>query len=591
MNHMQLENEEQILDPGFRAKIIEEIEGSENKRRRGEALKRYEVMKDQTDLYVNSLLHHQFDETTVQEMQYAITNISFTRKIVNKLARVYNNGVKRTIGKKKAETKKVETLAEKLELNQAMKKTNRYLRLFKNTLVFVEPIKKKIMDEEGVTKELWTLRVRPLPPFMYDVIPDPDDMEQPLVVIMSDFTPNRGETFSLSPSSHTSHSHHQDGNSLTATRIGDGRKAVIADEPRDDNDETKKEYFWWSPKFNFKTNHQGGITGGPTDKANPIKMLPFINFADDQDGEYWAIGGGDLADGGIKINALLTHVNHVSITQGYGQLVVKGKKGSLPQHFKVGMNHALMLEYDPNNNDPVPDVGFITANAPIDALLGVVELYIALLLSTNNLSTSGFASSLQGGLNAASGIALIIDKAESIEDVEEQQLVFTDKEPEVWIVIKRWFDFYKDMNLLVPTLQKEMSPKSFEDLMLNFASAQPIITEKDKLEILRLRKELGINKMIEILMLDDKSLTEEDAETKLLEITEEKLKRMMSVTQGMNNGRDNQNQNDGDGNKLNNQSDGGSEGEPQNKDGNKEGSGGISDRENPIVSGGDKKPS
>ena len=59
-------------------------------------------------------------------------------------------------------------------------------------------------------------------------------------------------------------------------------------------------------------------------------------------------------------------------------------------------------------------------------------MYIALYLTTNNLSTSGVSTQLSGGNTLPSGVALILDKAESLEDVQDQRQVFIDKEPDIF---------------------------------------------------------------------------------------------------------------------------------------------------------------
>ena len=94
---MRIKNEQDILKIEVRKTIIDEIKGSENQARKHEAYKRYLCYKDKTKDFVIEQLLRQFDQSTVEEMQYCVSNISFVRKIIDKLARVYNNGVMREI--------------------------------------------------------------------------------------------------------------------------------------------------------------------------------------------------------------------------------------------------------------------------------------------------------------------------------------------------------------------------------------------------------------------------------------------------------------------------------------------------------------
>jgi hypothetical protein len=107
---MQLEKEDQLLDISIRRKIIQEIKAFENQERKDEHFKRYECYKDLTNRYVIEELLKQFTQTTVEEMSYALCNLSVVRKVIDKLARVYSNGVTRTVPNDPQSTEQVEQL-------------------------------------------------------------------------------------------------------------------------------------------------------------------------------------------------------------------------------------------------------------------------------------------------------------------------------------------------------------------------------------------------------------------------------------------------------------------------------------------------
>src|SRR3954463_947712 len=108
---VKIKSESDLLNVEIRKKLIEEFCGTNNTRRKNEAFKAYECLKDKTSNYVMDLLLKQFDTETVVEMQYAISNISVLRKVISKLAKVYANGVKRTM-KNQSDTKAIEAAAE-----------------------------------------------------------------------------------------------------------------------------------------------------------------------------------------------------------------------------------------------------------------------------------------------------------------------------------------------------------------------------------------------------------------------------------------------------------------------------------------------
>jgi hypothetical protein len=516
-----INSESDILNPAIRAEIIKEINEPENRRRKAEAFKRYEILKDRTDLYVLEMLLKQFDQSTVQQMQYALSNVSFARKAVDKLARVYNYGVTRSIGKKKRDTEKLQELAKELEFDRKMKKANRYVKAFKNCMVYPKPVKEVINGTES-----YGISLQVLSPYLYDVIADPNDRERPMCVILSDYSPESSKLYSFDAA--TEGRTINSGGISTRLVRGDSTTDLLADQPGETVIDEHKEYVWWTRNHHFTTNAKGAIIGkSATAEPNPIAELPFVNLAVDQDGEFWSIGGSDLMDGAIRVNAVLTHVIHIGIVQGYGQLVLKGK--NIPKSVKVGPNSAITLEYSTDAGDPAPDAQFITANPPLADLMDLVSQYVALLLTTNNLSTSGVSTELNSPAQFASGIAMMIDRAESNEDVMDQQQIFLDAEPKIWEIVQKWMKLYKEKGVLSEDLSEYQLPETMDDLVIKLGQPQPVLSEMEQLDIIAKRKELGINTMAELLMKDNPDLTEEEAEEKLLEIEEEMTRRAQAM--------------------------------------------------------------
>lgn len=497
---MRIKNEQEILKIEVRREIIAEIKGSENQARKHEAYKRYLCYKDKTKDFVVEQLLRQFDQSTVEEMQYCVSNISFVRKIIDKLARVYNNGVKREIVGDEQASDNLHGLEKELDFNSAIRLANKFMKLQKNLAFYVKPCPVTLPD--GSQK--YTIKLDAMNPYLYDVVEDYYDRTSPLAYILSDFD--------YAPMLYTTK------DPAYAGRAGSEIKGVnpqtnrqddvIADDP---DDAKLKGFIWWTPSYHFTTDETGEIISGP-EIVNPIGELPFENFAIDQDGQFWARGGADLIDGSILLNSILTHNQHVAVTQGYGQFYMRGK--NLPKNIKIGPSKAILMEY--MEGEPAPDLGFATASPQIDALRNLVESYIALMLTTNNLSTSAVSSSLSGS-TAPSGIAMVIDKAESMEDVNDQRQIFIDNEPAIWRKINKWLGVYGDS--LVDGLKGLSLPENFEEnFVLIFNEAPVIVSEAEKLANLKARKELGIDSMVDLIMKDNPSFSIEQAEEKLKNI-------------------------------------------------------------------------
>jgi hypothetical protein len=512
---IKVTSEEQLLNPEVRLALIKGFNGQANGRRKDNAFKAYECLKDKNSNYVMAMLLKQFETKTVVEMQYAISNISILRKVIDKLAKVYSGGVKRT-GATDTDTKAVEAAAKYLKLNTAMKKANKYFRTFKNTLIYVRPMKNG--DKHDVKVEV-------LPPFKYDAVEHPDNPEMPLAIVLSDYSPSRPALYALGDAAFAGRQQvrvvGENGERLVqeysppSTNIGGAGKGG------DDND--KREYIWWTENYHFTTNSKGAIIADTLEDAgfsNPISKLPFVNLCGEQDGCFWADGGEDLVDTGISVNVDITNVKHIGNQQGYGQMYMTGK--DLPKSVKAGPTSCIQLEQK-DKDEPAPTIGFLTSNPPLADLKSLIEMQVALMLTTNNLSTSGFKMSLQGGSDFASGIAMMIDKSESIEDIDDQAQIFIEKEPVVWSLFYDWLAAYKASGSLTDEARLLKPIKKPLEIVLAFPSPKPVTSEKEELEVIKQRKELGLNTEVELLMRDDPSLTEESAKLKLAKIKEEKV--------------------------------------------------------------------
>jgi len=420
---MKITSEYDLLLPEVRRQLIEQFEGDQNKKRKAQAFKAYECLKDKTKNYVFEEVSRQFDADTVYEMIPHITNISIFKKVINKLAKVYSNGVMRTMaGGDREGTRQIEEAAKYLDMNKAMKKCNRYFRAFLNTLVYVKPVK----DDSGK----YDIAIEVKPPFHYDAVEDPENPERALAIVLSDYDNERPTLYSIIDAAFAGRGSGSDQN----VRQVFARVFPFSSNKPFDPDNTKKEYIWWSKNYHFTTNAKGEITSPAVE--NPILKLPFVNFSGDQDGCFWAEGGYDLVDGGVQINTQLSNLNHIGISQGHGQLYMTGE--GLPRSVKVGPNVAVQLEH--TKDQPDPTIGYLNANPQLGELRSNAEMAVALMLSTNNLSTAGFSVSMQGGKDFASGIALMIDKSESIE--EQQRGRFNRRREPGYTGEGYWFQGY-----------------------------------------------------------------------------------------------------------------------------------------------------
>jgi hypothetical protein len=302
-------------------------------------------------------------------------------------------------------------------------------------------------------------------------------------------------------------------------RSGDGHDQIIADSP-DDFGQNKMEFVWWSTNYHFTTNAKGQLVKGTNkgDVDNPIGMLPFTSFSKDQDGQFWALGGDDLSDGTVLLNQLLTDLYFIAKLQGQGIFYLIGPR--VPESLKIGPSDAILMET--KEGDPDTQIGFASSSPPIEAHMKMIEQYVALLLSTNNLEPGTVRGELSA-TGAASGIQEMIRMSENIDDIEDQREVYRDNEPEIFKIITAWHNLLLDRGVAHDDLKQLGMIDPLEKVSLSFPSPKRFMTDKDKLEIIAKRRELNLDSSIDSLMRDNPDLSREDAELKFLKILEDKL--------------------------------------------------------------------
>lgn len=522
---MKLKKEEQILDEDFRKDVIEEILDEENQIRKMREKKRYDVYKDGTRKYVIERLEKEYSNAdTLQDAIHRTANLSILRKIIDKKSVVYKDGVIREVNSEQGKEEKQEQLdsfTDLLNINSAMKKVNRYLENHKNCDVYITPYD---CPMTGYKK----IRLQVLPPYLYDVIEDAENPEIPRVYVFSYMPSVEQKTYSKGHGQSGSRSHQRETNSF---RGGDSKDQIIADSPADFG-KNEMRFVWWSNNFHFTTNGKGEILNDTSDEEliieNPIGRVPFVNFSKDRDGQFWAIGGDDLIEGSILINHLLTDLYFIAKYQGFGIFYLIGK--GLPKDFKIGPTDAVLLEQQ--EGDPDAQIGFATSSPPLESHMKMIEQYMAMLLSTNNLEP-GTVSGELSATSASSGIQEMIRQSELVDDIEDQRELYRDQEPHIYDIIFLW------QNLLFESgeLDKKFADIGMVDIddfdySLKFPSPKRFMTDKEKLEIIEKRLDLGLDTKIDAIMRDNPDLTEEQAREKLAQILAEKLERQREFING-----------------------------------------------------------
>lgn len=524
---MKLFSEQQILDPQFRKLILQEISAEENVARKKEHYRRDEIYKDKIKKYiVEALKDEGLRGDTVARMSNRASNINLCKKVINKLARTYLAGTQRTATVNEQPnvdaTKQVHKLFRLLKFDEKMKKGDRYRELHKNCRFHIVP---KVVTDPTEPEKKYKLVMRTLAPWQYDVIPDANDEEIARVLVLSDFIENDYALQSASIYDAGVHGKNSNGYS------SNGRDDAIADSPADSGRGQIRTFVWWSDNYHFTTNDKGEVIPemSPEDGRNPIGRIPGANNADEQDGHFWAEGGADIIEGTVLVNKIITDMFYVQFNQGFGQFVATGK--NLKDSITIGPDKAIVIEYDPAVNDPKPEVSVVSANPDLDSWMRTVEQYVALLLTTNNLSPANVSASLTAS-NFPSAIAMLVENSEATNDIDDKKAEYSNIERELTEIVQAWQNIFYDANALVEDFEEVGKLPEGLSLVTRFNDLKPAMTEAEKLGNIKLRKELGINEMVDLILKDNPDMTEEEAQQKLMRIQAEKMSRMAAFSVG-----------------------------------------------------------
>ena len=499
---MKLKNEEQILNAEIRQEIIKAIESSENQQRKAESFKRYEIYKDYIKKYILQNLRKELDESTVEDMESRVSTINLYKKVVSKKARVYKTAPRRESSEPNNQDN-LDLMVDNLKLNVKMKKANKYLEAFKNTEIFVRPIKNS-------RSKKYSYRPEVLPPHRYDVIEDAEDREAAMGYILSEHDDD-SLNFLRYEDARSNHGANQ------GFRDGDSKNQIIANSPSDKGEEAEeREYIWWGNKYHF-TFTSKGIKKNTNNNLNPIQTLPIVSIAKERDGSFWSLGGEDLIDGSILVNTVLSDVFYIAKMHGTGLFYLFGK--GVPKTMKVGPNQAITLNVE--EGDPTPTIGFANANPQLQEHKKLAEQYVALLLTTNDLEPGAVSGELSAS-TGNSGVQELIIKAEPVNAIEDDQEIFRDADPAVVNVGAKWHNLYHGLKLLEPKLQEQGEMPEF-DYTMKFGAVSHFASEKEKLEVIEKRLDIGLDDIIGALMLDNPDMTRDEAEKKAAELAEKQM--------------------------------------------------------------------
>lgn len=465
------------LDQSFRKSIIDEINLEENKQRKAESLKQYEIFNDRMHKYVVDYLRQQFSAKTVKEMPI-ISSINLPKRIVTQEASIYRSKPERNFTtENQKEIEQLNVIYDEMAFDAKMLKCNQVYKLQNQACLMIIPKNGKLI-------------ARTLYAHQYDVIPKENDPEVADAYIISTFDKSlylQKDNIAGNPTGYKPSTNNV-GSDRVDQKIGD----------QDDWKSGQNKYIVWTEDYHFVMDAAGNIIG--EEFVSPLaeyKQMPFVDISCDKDFEFFVRSGDSLTDFGVQYCGALSDLGNIVKLQSYSQAWMSGEKSLMPEQIVVGPNSILKLPIDPDSKVETK-FGFASPNSDLAGAAGYVEIILSNFLTSRGIDPKvitgkGDASKFSSGMERF--LALI----EKFEASKSDFSLFEHVEQEAFDIIKAW------VNTLTGTDQLEMeyqiSTISDEtDMFIKFAEPSMLQSRQEKITAIQTEIELGLMSRIDGIM-------------------------------------------------------------------------------------------
>lgn len=446
---------------------------------REENRRRYLMFSGSTRQVIEQHVRNEFKkQETINELLGRLVPLNVMQKVINKLAGVYKEAPLRKLqSDDEDEIAMLNKLVDGMDLNMRMKEANRFFKM--NKRVLLEPY----LDDQGVPS------VRVLPAHTYRVFS---------IQTKKKSVPN------------------------VVCKI----------------DEVSEYLIWWSDESHWVTDYKGEVISDRMEKMdnkegeNPYGELQFV-YINESSTSVDPIQDDDLLAVSVVIPLLLTDLVYGLKYQCFSIIWTVGKVGNIP----FNPNSVIQMEYDDNGKKP--EINTIKPNMDSDKLLNSVMALVSILLTTKNLQAGAITDQATPN-SAASGIAKVIDSAESTEDKKDQQAYFLKGESTLWKKLSNQMRYWRETKQLNAEYDFEI-PEDFA-VTTSFQDPQPLTSEAEKIDIAAKKVEKNFSTIKRELKKMNPDMKDEEIDALYKEIIEEKatMAAALEKARGVKNGMESQ---------------------------------------------------
>lgn len=247
--------------------------------------------------------------------------------------------------------------------------------------------------------------------------------------------------------------------------------------------------------------------------VNPLGVLPFVFLSNDLSVDYPTPN--PLAEQSVDFNIGWSDLLSAAALQGFGQMVFKYPEGSKLEKVHTGLTTAIELPQSRDPNSPPTEADYINPSPDLNGQLEVLTRYGLSILSDHGITSSqGIAG---GAEKFSSGLERMIANADVQSIISNNQDLYSWVEAQVFEIFKAW-----QRNVLNnPAFENE-------ELKIIYPKPKVQISDKEVLENIEKRLNLGLIEKFEALMILDPNMTPDAAQEKLERIKKEKQENAQS---------------------------------------------------------------
>jgi hypothetical protein len=488
-----------LLDRNVMNSILNELDNSEERDRKKHSFDNWQIFSGNQDPYVAEIIQSQRPKSYPA---YTISDISISKMVTDKKSKAYKQAPIRLI--EKGADNKNERLDEIYKQGNALRQMPYFdtiTNLQKYSLMWVNYL---------VPENRYNFMS--LQPHEFSVVRDKTTGE--LMAVILNYA-------------------HRDMTASAGT--GDGLDGLLA-ESQADSSANSRIYRMWSKdhyvvvkieESEIKTAKGLEVQKSVTYLSNPknpnnenvLHIIPFVFVSQELAIDYPTLS--PLGEQSSRFGSMMSELITAANIQGTSTLTFKYPESMQGQFDKIsnGLMDVIELPQSSNDEDSDTDASYIS---PTPDLSGQKDSYMAYLEGV--LSQHGISVGQAMGKDieaSSSGIALAIKNANVQDIIETNQQVYVQVEKEMFEIIKVWEQF--------------IGSNIFSDddtLHVTFKKPKVLISDKEVLDNIKLRLDMGLMQKHEALMELDPNLSEQDAKDKLEEIDKEKQDNMSKVMNG-----------------------------------------------------------